>query len=200
MSSRVALPIVPVRVKGKGCNNYITTHALLDTGSDRIFCSQSLIKRLNINGVSTSLSLSTLNDNKESDVVEVSLEVSSVIDTESPAISLPIVFAVQTFPTLVSSIARTTDIEMWEHLKDLPIPHVDASDVTLIIGQDVPDALYPLEKRKGKVGEPYAIRTPFGWTVNGPVRKIAVKKPATCNFINSLTSSDTALENQVAQF
>ena len=39
----------------------------------------------------------------------------------------------------------------------------------LLIGQDVPEAMICYETRQGSSGAPYAVRTPFGWTVNGPL-------------------------------
>ena len=41
----------------------------------------------------------------------------------------------------------------------------------MIIGTSVPDAFWVLEERRGNRGEPYAIRTPLGWTLMGPMDK-----------------------------
>ena len=35
--------------------------------------------------------------------------------------------------------------------------------------QDSPDVLIPLSIEPGRRGEPYALRTRLGWTINGPV-------------------------------
>ena len=40
-----ALPIVPVKVKGRGKDVIVTTYALLDSGSTSSWCSQTLAKR-----------------------------------------------------------------------------------------------------------------------------------------------------------
>jgi len=40
--------------------------------------------------------------------------------------------------------------------------------VKLIIGSNVPEAFWVMEERRGNKGEPYAIRSPFGWTLFGP--------------------------------
>ena len=94
----------------------------------------------------------------------------------------------ETFLTLLSSIARPTDIEQWKHLRDLPIPDIDASDVNLIIGQNVLEALQPLDLIEEKDGEPYAVGTPHGWTVNGPMKGTAVEELAACHFIDASAS------------
>ena len=45
-----ALPIVPVKVKGRGSSEIITTYALLDNGSTSTWCSESLVKKLGVVG------------------------------------------------------------------------------------------------------------------------------------------------------
>ena len=45
-----ALPIVPVKVKGRDCDEIITTYALLDNGSTLTWCSKSLAEKLGMVG------------------------------------------------------------------------------------------------------------------------------------------------------
>ena len=45
-----ASPIVPVKVKGRGSGEIITTYALLDNGSTSTWCSENLIKKLGVVG------------------------------------------------------------------------------------------------------------------------------------------------------
>ena len=45
-----ALPIVPVKVKGRGSGEIITTYALLDNGSTSTWCSEGLAKKLGVEG------------------------------------------------------------------------------------------------------------------------------------------------------
>lgn len=53
-------------------------------------------------------------------------------------------------------------------LKDGAISIGDET-VNLLIGQDVPQALEPLEVKSGRYGHPFAVRTRLGWTLNGPM-------------------------------
>ena len=55
-----ALPIVPVKVKGRGNSEIITTYALLDTGSTSTWCSESLAKKLGVVGPCVQVTLSTI--------------------------------------------------------------------------------------------------------------------------------------------
>ena len=47
------------------------------------------------------------------------------------------------------------------------IPESKNPEVTPLIGTDVPEAHWRLEERRECKKEPYAIRTPLGWSVAG---------------------------------
>ena len=70
------------------------------------------------------------------------------------------VYAIENFIKLKESAIVKEDINDIQHLKYIPIPSI-ANEVSLMIGQDVPDALKPLEVRDGGDGQPYAVRTPL---------------------------------------
>ena len=61
------------------------------------------------------------------------------------------------------------DVSHWKHLRDVHLPHVDAS-VDLLIGNNVPDAYSPLEVRTGPRGSPHATKTALGWVAWNVVR------------------------------
>ena len=194
---KIALPIIPVKVKAKGQGRYIYTHALLDPGSNKTFCSSSLLKLLDMEGKATSLSLSTINETKASDARVISLEVMG--NRSKHSVQLPQVYALDTFPSLVSSIADPEEVQKWDHLKDIAPPEVKDTSVLLLIGQDVPAAVMPLEVRHGSDAEPYAVRTRLGWVISGPVGEKS--QSALCNFIHSVpVRSDDSLSEQVELF
>ena len=57
-------------------------------------------------------------------------------------------------------------------LSDVKINVVDAS-VGLLIGNDVPKALELKKGKKSNGAGPYAVKTVFGWTINGPLGRNA---------------------------
>ena len=200
-ATKIALPIVAVRVRGKDQDSYINTLALLDPGSNRTFCSQTLVEQLGVEGTKTSLSLSTLNDGQDTEAVIVSLEVTGKSKRKkNNYIQLPRVFALNKFPALMSSVANAVEVAKWDHLKDIDITPMDKSGVTMVIGQDVPQAIMPLEIRRGRDQEPYAVRTKLGWVLNGPIDECHNDQQALCNFIQAAEHTDVTLENQVEQF
>jgi hypothetical protein len=189
---RTILPVVPVRVSTMKGDRFFDTLALLDGGSTNTFCSESLARKLGLEGTKTTLSLTTLEKTEsESETKLVSLQVSGV--GEEQILELPHVF-VRDLP-VPKNVAAPSDVEHYPHLRGIDIPCVDHLDVTLLIGQDVPEALVPLDVKRGKPGEPYATRTCLGWTLNGPVA-MEGHCNAVCNFI----TLDARLENQVKQF
>ncbi|KAK4329183.1 hypothetical protein Pmani_000412 [Petrolisthes manimaculis] len=197
----IALPICPVRVRRNEGENEVLTYALLDPGSSRSFCSLSLVKSLGIAGHQTDVSLMTLTDKRNSSALQVSLELSSLSNTKKrKIIQLPRVLAITGFPVM-SSISTPPDKNRWKHLMDIEFPQADSGGVSLIIGQDFPHLLVPHEVRSGRDGEPYAVRTLLGWTLNGPIGEDSkIENDAICNFIYSLPVAESHLDQQVERF
>ena len=167
--SKIALPIIQVQVHSP--TSTINTYALLDPGSNQTFCSSELIEKLSVKGDRQTLSVNTIRGDDNIEATVVNLQVSGP-DTESEIqspLSLVTVLAVDEFPHLMSSITIKEEIQKYDHLRDLPAPTTVNNDVTLLIGQDNPHILAPLEVRRGSNKEPYAVKTALGWTINGPV-------------------------------
>ena len=87
------------------------------------------------------------------------------------AMQLPKGYALPNLPTFESCMDSASDAIKWPHLRprDLHLPRVDKSGVSILINQNVPEALWPLERRKGQEGQRYATSTRLGWSLNGPL-------------------------------
>jgi len=190
---RIALPIVPVQIRASGRS--VRTCALLDSGSTNTFCSAALLEHLGISGKKQSLSLSTLD--KADIIIETERVSLQVVDMdENNVLELPCVFKRTQLPVNVSNRAQSQDISQWSHLDDVNLPQVSVDEVGLLIGQDVPAALMPMEVRTGAPGSPCAVKTLLGWTLNGPLGSSRERQKASVNFVHA----DTCLEQQVRQF
>ena len=77
-------------------------------------------------------------------------------------------FSVPSLPVSNDSIPTQEDVISFPYLRDLQTRTID-SDIGLLIGCDVPKALEPHETRVSQGQGPFATRTIFGWTVNGPL-------------------------------
>ena len=67
---------------------------------------------------------------------------------------------------------KPEDLGRWKHLRDLELPELsELAEVEMLIGQDCPEVIMPLEVRASEKGEaepaPFATRSLFGWTISG---------------------------------
>ena len=187
------LAIVPVKVKCKDSAETILTYAFLDTGSNTSFCTNELLERLGITGKKTLLSLTTIqNENRPIECRVVSFEIFDL--DENNFVELPRVFSTEKLPVDESSIPQQADVDRWSHLKDVKIDKIDAP-IDILIGNDAPRALEPKEVKECQGSGPYAVRTIFGWTINGPLGR-SVRQIHSANFIRA----DHALSQQFEEF
>ncbi|XP_064639787.1 uncharacterized protein LOC135495255 [Lineus longissimus] len=199
-TAKIALPIVPVTIRAAAADRSIKTHALLDSGSTNTFCTEGLLRELGVKGQETAMSLTTLiGESKGTTMMVVALDVSSA--DEDNQIHIPLCYALGTrLPVLQGSRPLTAkELNAWPHLRGIDLPCADASDVKLLIGQDMPEALAPLDVRVGNKGEPYATCTRLGWALNGPMGMHGHER-AVCNFICRDSTSDARLESQLKKF
>ncbi|XP_074649414.1 uncharacterized protein LOC141904651 [Tubulanus polymorphus] len=169
ITRRIGLPIVPVKIKGCGGFEFIT-YALLDTGSTSTFCNENLIKDLGFiysDLRQTNLSLSTLTeaDNLTQSYV-TDLKVSDLDGTYST--ELTNVFSRPSLPMSEKDIPRQSDLNGYSYLSGVVLADVNAY-VGLIVGNDNHHVLEPLEVISSTNGGPHAVKTIFGWAVNGPL-------------------------------
>ena len=61
-NSVTVLPIVPVKVRRHDTSDYIETYALLDSGSNSTFCTDSLNRKLHYCGTEKNIKLTTIGD------------------------------------------------------------------------------------------------------------------------------------------
>ena len=184
---KIALPIVAVRVHCKMGYKNVDTYALLDNGSSHTFCSQELIDELGITGRQDTLNLTTLEkkDSLSSCQVVSQLEISDLSGTNH--VKLPVVYTRPCLPINPENVACQADVSGLPHLEGVKLPLAAPKQVKLLIGQDNPDLLVPMNVIRGERGQPWASQTMFGWTLNGPVKaKVKGRKEntVTANFVN----------------
>ncbi|CAB3997411.1 PREDICTED: uncharacterized protein LOC107342904 [Paramuricea clavata] len=108
-SSATGLAIVPVRVKAKGGSASVETYAFLDSGSNTSFCTETLLKQLNVSGSRTNLSLTTIQgENVPAQCSLVSLEVSDLSAVNH--VDLPVVYSRPSLPISPDAIGKEEDI------------------------------------------------------------------------------------------
>ena len=160
--NRVYLPLVTVLVNG-----HEPAVALLDTGSTNTFITERLASKLNLQGKSVPCRLSTLGCKLNLMTEHVTFDVSPLNDN--------VTFNVQNvcvIPDISADVpAYGISLDDYPHFAGLPLSPVTNAKIDLLIGQDQPDLLVPLEicRSLNKAGQPYATRTKLGWALQGPV-------------------------------
>ena len=177
--TNIYMPIVPVVVNDEFC-----TYALLDTGSSNSFCTRSLMTKLNLKCPKLSYQLNTLHGSGSQRTEVTTLKMSSHDGKES--ILMKNVLVTEHIPIESCDI----DVGNYPHLKDLSFS--SSGSVDILIGQDNPAVLVPLEVRSGPKGTPFAIHTIMGWALNGTSAPLIAGRRVTSNFMSS-----TVLENKI---
>lgn len=172
MHTKTALPIVEVNVRAVDKREtediQWRTLALLDTGSDRSYCTQNLASKLQLEGVPTTVDINTLGHETHTTVMQTNVKVQGVRNQNCKAVILNNVLVVLELPkVLMSHLAQEEDVNKWRHLRELGSTARHTDEVSLLIGLDNPLAMCPLEVRRASDGEPFPVRTNLGWTING---------------------------------
>ena len=185
--AKISLPCVEIEVRNGA--HRIITKALLDSGSDRSYCKPALLDQLQLKGGSRQVEMQTLHGVESIEVTPVSFDATNIQDGK--VLKLNHVYSTEKFPSLQSSVATKRDTKKWPHLCDLPLSNLQ--DVSIIIGQDHPEAFKIQELRFGRENQPYAVQYPLGWAVSGPIGQTTLTT-LTSNF----ASND--LDTQVSKF
>lgn len=180
VKNNVCVPVVPVTV-----NNIYQTMALLDTGSTSTFCTRKMVDRLGVKGNIISYSLNTLsqmNEKKNTEIVSLTVKPRDGDDL----LLLSNVHVVDAIPVGNPVL----NVRKYPHLADLDLG-ASIGEVDVLVGQDHAEALIPLEIRKGVKGDPFAVRTILGWSVNGPLRyNSIVRREVISNFVTTQVHED----------
>ncbi|XP_028416433.1 uncharacterized protein LOC114540499 [Dendronephthya gigantea] len=168
VESITALPVLPVEVRRRGTVDYIHMYALLDNGSNSTFCTESLRKRLGCNGTEKKIKLTTIGTRQ--DITTVMLDDLEITDLdENNLIHLPEVLCRPNIPVTKDEIPTQEDVDLWRYLHGyVHLPKIN-SEVELLIGANVPEALQPIQIINSQDGGPYASKVALGWVINGPV-------------------------------
>lgn len=191
---KVALPIVAVRVRGKGLDKYTDTYALIDPGGTSGYCSEELAQYLGVPRKNYTCSLSTIHEGNTPVTADfVNLQVSNV--NGGPQFDMTGVMVRPSLNIGLDNLATSTDLKEWPHLEDICTPKLNVNDVHLLIGQDTPDLTFPEETRRGKPGEPYACLTALGWVMNGPIGQSKSNNFTSSTFANA--KPELSIERQL---
>lgn len=147
--------------------------ALLDNGSNGTFCSKRLIRALQLETRKTNIRLNTL-EAKDVNVSTLAVDIKVEDPHHQDTYFIKGALARDQLNISLDNLVTEEEVLRWPHLHEIAskicLPDVDLADeVHLLIGLDQPDILAPRDLCRGEPGEPYAVLTGLGWTLNGPV-------------------------------
>ena len=165
-NSHVFLQVLPVNISNG--NKSVIVNALFDSGSDSTLLAQNVATYLNLNGKEQSITFSN-EINQKSQVKSKLVNFSLSSELHPVRIKLENVWVVDELNLMPYKIDQNFH-KQFEHLKDI---HFDtsSSDVSLLIGADMPELHLPNEIRKGNKNEPLGIKLVLGWVLLGGIKK-----------------------------
>ena len=164
--SFVLLKVVPLSVIADN-GVIVTTYGLLDTAALSSMITSHLAERLKLHGTPEKVSIdSTVTQkNHDCELAKVSFMVRPA-DQEGPCFPVRHALTVESLNVSDRYCPDKLDLSEWPHLKDLEFPNVpvELNEVSVLIGQDVPQAHIVLHYCFGDnpQSQPHASKTPFG--------------------------------------
>ncbi|KAK3726857.1 hypothetical protein QZH41_010519, partial [Actinostola sp. cb2023] len=185
--------ILPVKFKIKNGTDTVTTYALYDNGSSGCFITEGLKEQLAVEGIKTILQLGTMHGQSsvESSIVE-GLIITD-LNNDNP-VEVARCYTRHEIPVSQEQIPTPKVVSNFDNLrtisKNIPelIPDVD---VGVLIGNNCPLALEPLEVLPSGGKGPFAMRLRHGWTVSGPLH---IQPQATSQGCNATSHRITVQE------
>lgn len=170
-SRKVLLKISKVILRNG--RHHMTAYAIQDDGSERTILLHSAAQQLGLKGKPEDLPLRTVRQELQV------LSGATVSFSISPLSQPKKVFHIKgAFTAQQLSLAEHTHPvkalkEKYQHLRGLPLRHLETVCPVLLIGSDYPHLITPVEPvRLGPPGGPAAVKTRLGWTLQGPVQNV----------------------------
>ena len=182
---KVCLRVVPVKVLSRDANKAVETYVLLESGSDISLYDKTLAIELGVRGQEKTF-FPTIQEREDSPRVghEISLTVEPLDGTDK--VEVKRLWTVDRLNASRRRIPSEQDTRQGLTLKTR-LRSISEKEVRLIVGTNAPEAFSVLEERRGNREEPYAIRTPLGWTLMSPVGGIDCReRHLNVNFVRSV--------------
>ena len=154
--------MIPVTVRSTETGKSVHTYAFIDNGSNAIFCTKELKEKLHAKGKSRNIHLQTLMDDKQLKTCAIQcLKVADWKENIYPPITE---VSVQPIPIDKEDIPKKSDVEKLPYLRGIDFHEIDAED-GLLIENNVPKAMEPLQVINSQNDGPFACRSIIGWMV-----------------------------------
>ena len=202
------LKVVPLRVVAEN-GGTVTTYGLLDTAAVSTMITSQLAQELQLQGSPERVNINTVvQSNHECILPRVRFKITSTTQ-DNPRFQVHRALVVDDLHIPEQYCPNQLDLSAWPHFEDLELPnmHVDLKKISVLVGQDVPQAHIVLNYCWGDdpPNQPYGMKTPFAWCVARPTGKKDIKnKPIALSIIDDCNRdserTDLMLHQQVEKF
>lgn len=154
-------------------------NCFLDEGSDTTYVNEDVIETLGISTLKEEITINVANDQKVR-LMAATLE----IGLESVDGKVDKTIVVKTSDKICGGIKPTDWVTMkqqWNHLKDIPFPHLaEKGVIDVLLGSDYYHLMFPMQEIRGQEDEPAARLCPLGWTAIGRIGKSTHPRGTAC--------------------
>ena len=174
----------------------VLIYALLDTQSDSTFISENVCDKLQLNGVDTHMTLSTMSALEEVSTCRKVTNLSVYSYDGGPAIPIRSAYTRATIPMNRRHIPSRETAHRWPHLSHIASefpPKVLNCDIGLLIGYDCPKALMPRDVIPAIDEGPYAVRTDLGWSIVGLTDPNGVLDDENVSYSHRITTHEATI-------
>ena len=95
----------------------------------------------------------------------------SPLEGNQVSFELSEVMVVNKLPMRKCNVLNWEELSSWDYLEDLEIPELKDKSVHLLIGTNHALTSVPMESLYSSKGSPVAVKTPWSWTLYGPMLK-----------------------------
>ncbi|XP_047039720.1 uncharacterized protein LOC124644424 [Helicoverpa zea] len=179
----VLLSTALVEVADKS-NNYHTTRALLDNGSQHSFIAESLCKRLKLNLIQSTVQVSGVGNSVTNSTQSCEINLRSKTTQYNTRMKC---LVLNQITAQLPCLGTTSNINIPDHVQLADSEFYSPSEIELLIGADkfwelLTDGLIRLSSG------PYLQNTQLGWVISGPLlnKKTSRNNRVQCNYSQSL--------------
>ena len=187
--------IIPVIIRSSETHIQLKTYAMIDSGSNAVFCTDELARELKVKGKKTNIHMSTMTDEKvvASQIIN-NLEIMDL--QEHNNIQLPVVYTQEQIPVSEEDIPRQGDLTTWPYRQHIELPPSDEDvHVGLLIGSNVPRAMEPIDVINSDIPNgPFACKTALGWIVYGATKNHTKQGTVQSHRVKARANIDQHLE------
>ena len=167
---QIQLGFVPVVLKVPECS--LKTYALLDNGADCTLIDKNVANQLGIDSKPQAMFISTLHGTRRVPCGRGNLVLISI--SEKFETTVDNVLIVDSLP--FERATKWPQFTHWPYLREVTLTSSDNDRVGILLGCNVPEAHWSLDQRIGTSREPFASRSPLGWTIRGPSMPVTERK------------------------